>query len=478
MSKVLAVSSIVCLLALPVMVSAGPVAGTAPAATPATAVKAPAPAAPAAASEAPAKFRFGGDERIRLEVTDKIPVGFTGKNEYYRFCTRLWAEFDIIEKVTLRARIANEWRKWQEPDKSGVADVATYAFPDEFVVDNLSLSFVCPLTGADIKLGRQDIFDINSRILMDGTPEDGSRTYFFDAARVTYKGFKDTTVDVLGIYNQPEADLVIEPLDRELTGFTGSIDDMTESGGAIYVKNSSVKTLPCEVYGVYKQESEWNQTTNSYKGYGWQTLEADKTVNAKSDIYTVGLKLKPDLGGGVKGSAEAAYQFGERGDADIGAYMFDANVTYMLPVVPAMKPTVCATWYYLTGDDASTTGKDEGWDPLWARWPQNSELLVFVFPRGKWSNISMPGVKASICPHKRVKTTLTAEHCTAPEGSATGDEIGWLYTARVDYDIAESLLLKKDKLGAYVLLEVLDPGDYYTSTDTAYFLRTQLLYTF
>ncbi|MBA4388732.1 MAG: hypothetical protein C0404_12175 [Verrucomicrobia bacterium] len=487
------------------MVVAGAPAAAAPAAAPV--VKAPAAdvAAPAAAvKDAPASFRFGLDERIREEITDGISstpstaASKIVKNDYFRFRTRLWAEFDPMNNVTVRARIANEWRKWQDPDKAGVADCATYAFPDEFVVDTLYLQVkgFMPNGKGQIRIGRQDITDLSGRIIMDGTPEDGSRTMFFNAVRITCDTIQDTTIDLVGIYNTPKDVIPLNQVEttpkertdgRDLTGFTGGFDEMTESGGGIYLKNKSIKDLPCEVYGFYKQESEWNDTTAATNSKGtytvtkdWQTGDVAKKciVNAKSDIYVAGAKVQPQLAKGLKGSAEAAYEFGERGSADLAAYMMDVGLSYVLPVSESMAPTICASWYYLSGDDPTTANKDEGWTPPWARYPQDSEILVLTVPRGKWSNLSMPTAKFVVAPCKFAKVTLAASLCTAPEASATGDEIGWLYLARADMTIKEGLLKKNDKLTALIHYEVLEPGDYFVSQDQAYFARFEVGYVY
>ena len=55
--------------------------------------------------------RFGADERIRQEYFDNVPVksdppGLArgGLNDYLRFRTRIWGEFDPMKDVTLRVR--------------------------------------------------------------------------------------------------------------------------------------------------------------------------------------------------------------------------------------------------------------------------------------------------------------------------------------------------------------------------------------
>lgn len=474
------------------VVAAPAVAAPAPAAAPA--VAAPAIAAPAAAP-APAvavekkdvsPFRLGFDERLRWEETDKIPVVTSAsagtKSSYYRFRTRLWAELDIVPNVTFGGRLANEFRRWSEPNKRGAADASTYVFPDELLVDSLYLQ-AKNLAGFDFKVGRQDITDLSSRIIYDGTAEDGSRSIYFNAVRVTYKGIEKTTIDALGMYVRPQDAYAMDSVDRDLTGFTSSYDNMSESGAGLYVKNSSVKELPVEIYGFYKRESAWNSSTNGVSSLkAWQT-RSTVIANAKSDIGLGGFKVKPDFGGGVKGRLEAAYEFGKRGDADISAYMGDAGLSYDLPVAQTLKPTIEGSWYYLSGDDSSSS-KDEGWDPLWARYPQDSEALVLTYSRGKWSNLSMPTAKASMDVVKDVRASLAASIISAPEKSATGSEMGNLYVAKLEFaNLASGMLSKTpgktDKLTGHLWFEMLDPGNYFKSgSEMAYFARAQLTYTY
>ena len=69
---------------------------------------------------------------------------------------------------------------------------------------------------------------------------------------------------------------------------------------------------------------------------------------------------------------------------------------------------------------------------------------------------------------------------TAPEDdrSGTGKKIGWWYMAKLDYDITEKHPCKHDKLISRLLLEVLEPDNYYRADDTAFFLQWQIIYKF
>jgi hypothetical protein len=428
-------------------------------------------------------IRYGADERIREEYFDSLPVksgAYTrgGENNYFRFRTRVWGEMDLMENVTLRGRLANEFRIWDKPDMSARPQASNWEFPDEVVFDTLYLEARDLLDKKlDVRIGRQDLIYGTGKVILEGTPGDGSRTIYFNAAKAVWKGFKDTAVDVFGIYNPAEDDLAMDlsgDMDayRNLTVYStrgGPWADVTESGAGVYVKNKSVKGMPLEVYGLYKQEGDYELTNG--------------TAIGQLDLGTLGFRLMPELAKNVKGNLEVAYQLGERGDQDVQGAMVDASVNCQLPMCEAMKPAVEAELYYLSGDDGDTA-KDEGWDPLWARYPQFSELYVFCFDAesagGRWSNLLTPRLTVTASPAKWLKTTAAVSYLYAPEadGAGGGHTRGWLGQAKAEFTIAEKLLTQKDKLTGHLQVDLLDPGDYYTGDDTGIFARWEMAYAF
>ena len=461
----------------------------------------------AADAAAPASaVRYGMDIRIREEMFDDIPIkadppGVTrnGKNDYFRFRTRAFVEGDLQPDITFRARAVNEFRSWNDPSMSKTRQASNYEFPDEVVLDNLYLDLK-DLAGKkmDVRIGRQEMIYGTGKVMLEGTPGDGSRTIYFNAVKAVWKGIPDTTIDCFGVYQPGSDDYAMNTARRNLTVYKGSLNDVDESGAGVYLKNKTLARMPFEAYGIYKHVIEWDQAAakdakaaGGYAApkYAWQSLDAaaGRVENGEVDSGTAGVRLMPDFGAGVKGNFEAAYQFGSQGDVDINAGMADGFVVYALPFAQAMKPAVDAGVYYLTGDDPKTKD-NEAWDPLWARYPQFSELYVYSFdadmPAARWSNVMMPHVGVSCEPTARVKTSLAAAYLQAPEkdGPGGGDERGWLYKAMAEFKIAEGLMVKtgglKDKLTGHLLVEALEPGDYYKVDDTAYFARWQLAYEF
>ncbi|MFH0953226.1 MAG: alginate export family protein [Verrucomicrobiota bacterium] len=447
-------------------------------------------------------LRGGLDIRIREEYFDDIPIiadppGVTrgGENDYFRFRTRAWMEADPMKNVTFKARLVNEFRLWAKPSGSvrSPTQAGSYDPEDEFVFDNLYLDIKGLANDKlDLRIGRQELIYGTGKVILEGTPKDGSRTIYFDAVKATLKTCPDSTLDIIGIYNPPEDDLAINSADRELTGFTSAYNDETESGGGLYFKSQKSKEMPFEAYLLYKNESEWQQPAKKDAATGafippalpWQRLdEAEgEIVTDDSDIGTVGTRLLPVFSERLSGNIELAFQFGQRGDEDLQAYMADAFLIYKLPMMEDMKPAVDYGLYYLSGDDA-TTAKDEGWDPLWSRWPQYSELYVYAWDAegaAKWQNVSMPHVGLTLSPTKWLKTSALVGYMWAPEanGPGGGDERGLLAVVKGEFTIKARWVPEKHKLAGHLWLEMVDPGNYYQVDDTAVFARWQLTYEF
>jgi hypothetical protein len=424
-------------------------------------------------------FKWGADLRIREEAFDEIPFladppGVTrgGENNYFRIRSRLWGSASL-ESLTLFGRFTSEFRHYLEPDTPSAWD-----WPDEIIVDQLYIDAKGLLDGPiDIRVGRQDMIYGAGRLILEGNPKDGSRSIYFDAVKVSWHAADDAVIDLIGIYNGPEAELEIGPLDRDITGFDKDNNDLTESGGGVYAMIKSIPNVPSEFYYLFKDESSWKSMTDG------DPPVPDRRPGRQT--HTVGARLLPTLNDQIGFEFEGAAQFGETDDdRDVSGYLGYGGAIWTLPVAIAKaKPTLTAGLYYLSGDDPDSAGKDEGWNPLWARYPQFSELYIYAFDAekaGYWSNLLYPSVTASIAFDKLHKLSLSAGVMYAPEenGPGGGNRRGNLFTARYDFPIASGLLAKRDKMFGHLLAEFLDPGDYYRVDNTAYFLRWELVYSF
>ncbi len=405
------------------------------------------------ATKAPdSQFKWGGDIRLREVYMDNVPNRAGGEakggaNQFQRYRTRVWGEYhpEQYKNLYVRGRLVNEWRTSQ------AGDIAKrWGAFDETVFDNLFVDWKTTLW--DIRVGRQDLIYGTGKLILDGTPLDGSRTIYFDAAKAVYKGIDNTTVDFLAMYTYAQDPLAIHSQDRSLNALHSGGYDKAEAGGGIYIKNKTHENLPWEAYFITKTKEE----------------------GLADQINTVGTRLMPKWADGTfDANLEMAYESTPGTDA----FMVDALAKWHIGGMEDQKAFLGAGWYHLSED----------WDPLFARWPQYSELFIYAFgpPDGiaQWGNVSMPHIDFSISPAKNYKTDLLLGYMFAPQNNSTtgGYNRGLLFTWWNRFTIKEHLFTDKDKLTAHLLLELMDPGDYYTGTQrdhTAIFTRAELSYSF
>lgn len=415
------------------------------------------------------KLQLGGDIRLRDTSFDDIPYSIGteargGQNHFQRYRTRIWGKYKATDNFNLGVRAVNEFRTWIEPNSQA------YEFPDEVVFDNLYAEWKTSLMS--LKVGRQDMIYGTGKLILDGTPKDGSRTIYFNAVKASYTAIPNTSIDFLAMYTPADDDLAINSQNYDIVGKRGSSYGGDEVGGGIYVKNASYRNLPFEAYYLVKTDEQTWARPGSTPGAGI-------THNAEN-VHTVGTRLMPKFSDALSGNLEMAYQFGD----DISAYMIDGLVTWMVPSMEKYKTKLGLGWYYVSGDDP-TTSDEEGWNPLWARWPQYSELFVYSFDVdgvGYWSNVSLPHVDFSISPCTFYQADFLLGYMMAPEkDTGLGSERGLLFTWWNKFTIKEKIFSDVDKLAGHVLLEVFDPGDYYAANlegDTACFFRVDLTYSF
>jgi hypothetical protein len=424
----------------------------------------------------------GGDLRIRQELIDNLPMinGRVMPNQsYLRIRPRVWGEVKN-EHFKLYMRVTDEFREYFQR-----RDNKNYQTPDEVIVDNLYFDLYNLFDGKlDLRVGRQDFFGATGpsygagRVLCDGTPFDGSRTVFMDAIKATIKFDEKNTLDLLAIYNSPDTSLSWghpynsadqEYSERPLTSINPASSDLTEWGGGAYFKSKEFDHVPFELYYLYKRESKAHLSGSNNNLPG-------RIVN------TFGTRVMPQLTETVSAEFEGAVQAGEKdGGASTSGYMGYAGLTYKPLVDSTAKPYFTGSCYYLSGDsDRGEGDNDTGWDPLWSRWPQFSELYVynFIYGAGYWSNLIYPSVEAGVgfAPGHKVRMNVGPMYAAVEDdlGSGGGDMYGWFGMARYDFPLMKNIFGKRGELFGHLTAELLDPGDYYTSDTVAYFLRWEI----
>jgi hypothetical protein len=410
----------------------------------------PAPATATAVQE----FKWGGDVRLRTVYFDNIPYANVaaesrgGVNSFQRYRTRIFGEYHPNQDLYFRGRLVNEFRTLQKPDdtKNGWS-----AF-DETVIDHFFVDYKTDLF--DIRVGRQDMIYGTGKIILDGTPKDGSRTIYFDAAKVTYKGIDNTTVDFIAMYTQAEDPFALHSQERDITGLGGGADpyDGAEAGGGIYIKHNAEKGIPWEAY--------------------WITKTKQQYLDDGDDINTVGTRLMPKWSEQFDANIEMAYQ----SSLDTSELMIDAIANWHIDGLKEQKACLGAGVYHLS----------EEWNPIFARWPQYSELYVYSFDTtgaGGWQNVTMPHIDFSISPCKSLKSDFLLGYMYAPtqNGLGEGKNRGLLFTWWNRFTLMENIYSDHDKLTGHLLLEIFEPGNYYSNDQqdhTASFARAELNYSF
>jgi hypothetical protein len=93
----------------------------------------------------------------------------------------------------------------------------------------------------------------------------------------------------------------------------------------------------------------------------------------------------------------------------------------------------------------------------------------------------MPYLDFEITPSRAYRAKVLLGYMMAPEedGSGGGSNRGLLFTWWNYFTLGEKLLSSKDKLTGHLLLEYLNPGDYYSDgQNNSVFARWEFLYTF
>ncbi len=407
-------------------------------------------------------FSWGGDARFRITSLNEIPLSRGGPvlpdYLFNRNRVRVWGQYDPNEDMTFRVRLVNEWRYYD----SGKTDDDRYHPTEETLPDNLYAEFRNLIGGKlSLKIGRQDMIYGTGKIILDGTPGDGSRTIFFDAIKASLK-LEENQIDIFALYNHDIDDLTMNSKDRSLINISTTVDQ-NEGAIGLYGKNKSFENMPFEYYYVYKEE------------------HIDGSNN-DVDLNTAGFRVMPKFGNGLSGNLEVAHQWGDKGSNDIGGDLVDASLTFKPAFWQGIKPSFVAGYYHLSGDDTQGASNDNNeWHQVFARWPQISELYVYSFigatdSIGGWTNLSTAYVGMNMVPFAGSSLQLRYYDLKADEadlkGGGTGKDRGDLVTAMLKFKIT-------DDLTGHLRGEWLDPGSYHAaSAKRSTFARFNLEYKF
>lgn len=384
-------------------------------------------------AQAEVQFKFGASERIRQEIWDNLidlktlpvtPPDFS----FFRFKTSLWgsAEFNPDTMVYLKLTSEVYYYLFGPRQYPKIGGGWTRLDENEGVVDNLYIKannvFGLPL---DLKIGRQDFFptDIYGEgfLFSDGTPQDGSRTFYFNAAKATWKFNEKHKVDLVYITNQFQ-DTYLPTwrthIHDSLTYYNNRkiLDASDSQAFVVYGRNTLTDTLYIEPYYVYKREEE--------------TPIVQKIPEL--NLNTVGMRAIHTYAPWTFGG-EFAYQFGEYKDDKKGVSVFSGQDRrgfggYIFGkrkyADMKLKPEFELRFVYLSGDDPAT-GTNENFNPLYSRQPYWNELLGYVmineFIRDVakiafyWSNAQLYMAKVTMELSPATKLALSYQYWRANE---------------------------------------------------------------
>jgi hypothetical protein len=450
-------------------------------------------------------LNVGAELRLRNEYVNNAATlsddAARHEQDYFRFRERLWASVMPVTNLSVNARLAAEQREWMKPSNAGQYGPRS-GFEERYgILDNAYLKWNNimdqPLS---LSAGRQDISlgdPDDCWLVMDGTPGDGSWTFFLDSIRATYE-LKDvkTKFDVIYIYQNALPDewmpTIGESSDNKLPSGTAKpyyLTEQNEQGVIVYLSNKSVKNAQIDGYFIYKRDSR---------------THTDLISNGdNADIYTIGSKITGSPAEHLSYSVEGAYQFGSKQDPkvlaayvdstktrrDISAYGGKLRVNYLFK--DQMQNQVSLVGEFLSGDDPNTKGTDEMFDILWGRYPRWTEM-------GAWScatetggrslqmnNLGRVGLNWNVVPVKGLTFNAMYNALFAPEQIPTRDTTSTT-TERFSRDgnfrghFVQSILKYQfnKHVSAKVTGEFLWESNYYAQHDLISFVRTELTFTF
>ncbi len=406
------------------------------------------------------KFDYGFDLRLRQEYIGNIfapapPAGYEDDN-YFRLKASLWGRWDINKNNTIFIKFSGEPRFYVE--KNGFLSRGRSRSDDEFIFENLYFEFK-KIGGSnlDLKIGRQDFLMQYGEgfVIMEGTPGDGSRTFYFDALKATYHFNDKNLVDFIFLYSPKEDYMPI------INNNHKKLRNSDERGIILYGKLNPLKNLSLEPYYIYKHQEE-------YQPNPFVTIP-------ELDFHTIGIrkvyKFDP-----WKLRGEIAYQWGKYEDGNdksaFGGYVFLTRSFKEAKFSPSFE----IGYSYLSGDKSSTA-KDEGWDPVFARWPWWSELMLYYYfydgEIAKWTNLNGWRTSLNLVLSKDTTLSLYYNYLRANEPNlGPGKERG---------HVPELILRHKftDFLSSHLWVEYFIPGNYYPDTHrNSLFVRWELLFKF
>jgi len=384
-------------------------------------------------------------ERFRFEAWDNavnLDDAAADNFAYTRNRTTLGLSWRPVKNLEVLGKATNELRVYLAPK-----DRAFNAH--EVFFDNLYVKWTIPgRVPFTITAGRQDLNFGEGFVIADGTPGDGSRSYYFNAIRLDADLAKDHRLTAF-VHMTKTTDRFL-PVINELPQ---SLAEQPENALALYYSGSLGRTK-VEAYAVRK------------------TTDATEARPIPTRTDTFGARAVVPLAKPLALTAEAAFQTGGYGDFGRSAFGAIGHLDCDLKGTLPLLKSATVGGILLSGDDPATPGM-EGWDPIFSRWPKWSEGYVYTFTRESrssyWSNFSSLYATLAFDFGPRsdghvMVMPMGAEHPQPEPGGfpgGTGHGRGTLYRGRLNYRISKFLTGR-------VIWEHFVPGSFYFDGASSY----------
>ncbi len=407
--------------------------------------------------------KFSLTTRSRIETTDyastlglpQSPTSTAGSS-YVRNRTGLMTQLFPASHWEIAIRFTNEFRRYLVP----AGQVFTF---DEVVIDQL-FAKADSLGGTPFSatLGRQNISLGEGFLVAEGGPSDGSRTAYFNAINLNWQFSKKTNLRFIYANQQKNDDIL--PIIHDQHKVLAEGDEQ----GVILYLTTSLSNVTLEPYLMHKERNSSSKLPHA-------------------SIICVGLREQTRLAPRLTATSELAIQTGNAGGEDhraIGGYSYFEYKTNWPTYYPS---SFTMGGVYLSGDDNSSV-KNEGWEPMFGRYPKWSESYVYTLTNeygvAYWSNFASLFGKVSGSLGKDITLNVEYHHSMAPEPvgetfssrrifqGASGKVRGDLAIVKLNY-------LIKPRLSGHLLYEQFNPGSFYAEdAKVSSWVRMEALLTF
>ena len=423
-------------------------------------------ALPSFSSQTNIDVTAGVEMRLRYVGTYNLPTHERTKSDptsFTRVRTRPWIRASY-ENATFFLKPAHEFRHYFKPDSAS----SNQRWPDVLFIDNVYFQWENIFNDVDIKIGRQNIEYGEKRILSDGTGGDGTRSAFFDAARIIWHADKNRKLDILGIYQSSDDFLPTlgkkhekgeEPYDYDLTGLK-----QDEFGLGLYWQDSSNKDFIYEAY--YFAKGEYRMPDAPYRNEG-----------CHDEFHTLGTRLLPRFTETIYGELELAGQAGS--DIEI-AGQGHAGLTWKPK--ETKNNSVTAACRIISGDKEGARS-DHAWHVVFNRATGYGDTIAAMYHRYNYNNLVYPHLSASyeIGDFSSIRAQTGPMFTSVREDDSDGSYRG--YYVQTAYLLDPEKLFNTDLPGDgsfRIHLEFFDKGNYFApeNDDYAFYGELQCLWNF